>query len=137
MDTKQLFQLRPIDWRWFIASYCFLILFHLLPSFLITGSKNSFTDPLGFLLWLAGGAAIFCAVIGVWSRELTILEPGLASSLYAFTLLGGLKVQWMFGRDFRSTLWQVVFLLSMFVTGCLGAAFGEWLQLRKSRNQAA
>ncbi|HTY38806.1 MAG TPA: hypothetical protein VMH23_16925, partial [Bacteroidota bacterium] len=131
MDLKSLMQLRPFDWRWFIASYCFLILFHLLPSFLVTGSKSAFIEPFSFLSWLGGGSLIVCAVIGIWSKGVTILEPGLATVLYAFTIVGGLKPQWLFGRDFRATAWQIVLLLAMFVIGCIGAAFGEWLQHRK------
>jgi hypothetical protein len=137
MEFKSLMQLRPIDWRWLIVSYCFFVLFHLLPSFLITGSKSAFIEPFAFLAWLGAGTLIMCTVIGIWSKGITILEPGLASVLYAFTLIGGLKPQWLFGRDFRATAWQVVLLLSMFVIGCLGAAFGEWLQMRKEKNKVA
>jgi hypothetical protein len=133
METKELLRLRLIDWRWLLVSYCFLILFHLFPSFLITGWRNTYVGPVGFLSWLTIGTGIVCAVIGVWSRGITILEPGLASILYTFTLVGGLKPQWLFGRDFRSTAWQIVLLLSMFVVGCLGAALGEWLQMRKEK----
>ncbi|MCX6132772.1 MAG: hypothetical protein NTU47_03065 [Ignavibacteriales bacterium] len=136
METRQLFRLRPIDWRWIIVSYCFLVLFHLFPSFLITGWTNTYAGPVGFLSWLTIGMTIVCAVIGVWSRGITILEPGVASTLYAFTLIGGLQPQWMFGRGFRSTAWQIVLLLSMFVVGCLGAAFGGWLQMRKEKKRS-
>ncbi len=135
MENKQLFQLRPIDWQWFIVSYCFLVLFHLLPSFLITGSKNSFVAPIGFLVWLAVGTAAVCAVIAYWSKGITILEPGLASILYAFTVLGISKTQWLFGRGFRSVAEQALLLLSVFVIACCGAVFGEWVQLRKEKKQ--
>jgi hypothetical protein len=137
MDNKQLFQLRSIDWRWFIVSYCFLVLFHLAPSFLMGGSKNSFVDPFTFLLWIGIGTPIICAIIAWWSRGITILEPGLAVALYTFTLLGTLKPYWLFGRGYRSVAEQVLLLLSMFVVGCLGAAFGEWLQMRKEKKQVA
>jgi len=137
METKQLFQLRPIDWRWFIVSYCFLVLFHLAPSFLIGGSKNSFQELVSFLLWIGIGTPIVCAIIAWWSRGITILEPGLAAALYAFTLLGIVKPILIFGTGFRSVAEQVVLLLSMFVVGCLGAAFGEWLQMRKEKKQVA
>jgi len=154
METNQLFQLRPIDWRWIIVSYCFLVLFHLFPSFLLTGWTHSLMEPFGFLIWLALGTAIICAIIGFKSRGITILEPGLASILYAFTLFGTLKTQWFFGRSAfnlsgtlknqwifgphnRSLVEQVLVLLAAFVIGCFGAAFGEWLQMRKEKKQVA
>lgn len=136
MEIKELFQLRPIDWRWFIVSYCFLVLFHLLPSFLIAGSTFFVSEPFGFLLWLGAGTAIICAMIAFWSWEVTILEPGLASALYTFMLLGTLKTQWLFGRGFRSVAQQILLLLFVFVVGCLGAALGEWLQMRQKRTRA-
>ena len=134
MESRQLFQLRPIDWQWFIVSYCFLTLFHLLPLFLIAGSTNWFVEPFGFLVWLALGAAIVSAIIAFQSRGITILEPGLASILYTFTLLGTAKTQWLFGHGFRSVAEQALLLLAVFVIGCCGAIVGEWLQIRKEKN---
>jgi hypothetical protein len=137
MENRQLFRLRPIDWRWFIVSYCFLVLFHLFPSFLISRVSDTVDEPFGFTVWLGAGIVVVCAIIGYWSREITILEPGLASVLYTFTLLGTLKTLWLFGRGYRSVAGQALLLLSMFVVGCLGSALGEWIQMRKERSQAA
>ncbi len=132
METKEIFQLRPIDWRWLVVSYCFLVLFHLLPSFLVTDFLFTVDEPLRFLLWLAIGVAVLCAVIAFQSRGITVLEPALAAVFYAFTIVGTARIPWKYNRDFRLVTIYMLVLIGAFVVGCLGAAFGEWLQMRKS-----
>ena len=141
METKELFQLRRIDWRWIIVSYCFLVLFHLFPSFLTADFLFANDEPIALLLWLGIGIGVVCAVIAYQSRKITILEPGLAAVLYAFTIVGQARIpwkyniQWKYNSDFRFVALQILVLMAAFIVGCVGAAFGEWLQMRKERRR--
>jgi hypothetical protein len=133
METKEIFQLRPIDWKWLVVSFCFLVLFHLFVSFLATGFLFANDEPLIFLTWLMVGVGVICAVIGFQSKGITVLEPALASIIYALILLSIAKIPWKFDYDIRSVIARFLFLMGVFVVGCFGAAFGEWLQMRKER----
>jgi hypothetical protein len=133
METKEIFQLRSIDWKWLIVSFCFLVLFHLLPSFLATDFLFSIDEPFKFLIWLVLGICVISAIIGFYSRGITVLEPALASIIYALILLSQAKIPWKFDYDIRSVIARFVFLMAVFVVACFGAAFGEWLQMRRLR----
>ena len=146
MDNNQLFRLRPIDWRWFLVSFCFLVIFHLFPAYLMGAAivrlPFSMRSPsLGPPIWIGLGVFIVSAYVGFRSRGQTILEPGLASALYTLMLLAHSIISQNIEGQFDKyllvqSLFFVLVLLLAFLVGCAGAASGEWLQLRKEKTQA-
>lgn len=87
-----------VDWRWILAGYCYLVLFHLLPTVML-GSFAFPVSPVGGIgsvkavnvatVWLLFGVAVVAFVIGYRSRGFTILEPAISGVLYAFTTAAG------------------------------------------------
>ncbi len=87
-----------VDWRWILAGYCYLVLFHLLPTVML-GSFAVPVSPVGGVgslkaanvatIWLLFGVAVVAFVIGYRSRGFTILEPAISGVLYAFTTAAG------------------------------------------------
>jgi hypothetical protein len=148
MINLKTLRLPPVDWRWMIVTYCFLILFHLFPSFLISSGYvmsedlyfHGYSSMWPIFLWLGIGVLIITAYVGYHSRGVTMMEPGVASSLYVFTMLvttstlGVLPVKLRF--ILIVTLWLVLVLLMAFVLGFGGAAFGKWLNTRKQKQLA-
>lgn len=144
MSNIETFHLEPIDWRWMIVTYCFLVLFHFLPLQLIMDPLPVFYSMRGATLvdpFLYGlGIIIVSAYVGMKSTRITILEPAIASVFYIFTE-SIRRVEFSAlpdrARDLVSLgMWLALILLIAFLLGCGGAAFGEWLQLRKSKNLA-
>jgi hypothetical protein len=141
-QTKGSFSL---DWRWIVAGYCYLILFHLLPTYLIGGSSGFFLvlhlpgeggigsslEPLDVgMIWLLAGIAIVAFVVGWKSRGFTILEPALSGALYALTTalafheLASARV-----RD-RAVLAIVFWVLIVVILSAASAWMGEAVQQR-------
>jgi hypothetical protein len=60
MNDTRTFRLTKIDWRWLVVTYCFLVIFHLLPT-LLDLTLWQFLISLGiwrFILWTGGGREI-------------------------------------------------------------------------------
>ncbi len=137
-----------LDWRWLIVTYCFLILFHLVPSFLLRSWSVGFSDArflvsrgsvlivLLAILWVVGGIGSVCAFTAFRSRGFTIFEPGLAAAAYAYTFLLGIKSISQTSWHFSSATYIAAMLVAAFVVGFAGAAVGEWLQMRKYPNKS-
>lgn len=149
MNENRLFQLRPLDIRWLVLSYCLLILFHLFPSFVVAGGTSSNTEIFlrtfhtpselwPMVVWMVVGIFAVACYVGFRSQPITIVEPGLASVFYLGTLLltmtnfGQVDTVRLF---IFLALWIVLLHLLAFLIGCCGAAFGEWLQMRKEKKQ--
>lgn len=145
MDTNQRSRAAKIDWSWLIVTYCFLVIFHLFPLYLIGLPVHVPQSMQGSMLFdpiiLGLGVLFVSAYIGMKSKGITILEPGIASSLYVLTVLVRrveLSALPDRARDIGYlTLWLMLVLLLAFLLGCGGAAFGEWLQMRKQKKQMA
>lgn len=142
-QTKNSFSL---DWRWIVAGYCYLVMFHLLPTYLMSGLTGVIVGPhaLGaisggsalnpsdvMMIWLLGGVAVVAFVVGWKSRGFTIIEPAISGALYAVTSalafheLASVRV-----RD-RATL-AIVFWLLIVVILCTASAWvGEELKKRR------
>lgn len=60
MTDTRTFHLTKIDWRWLIVTYCFLVLFHLLPSLLASDFWQFFIlkGIWRFVLWAGCGILI-------------------------------------------------------------------------------
>ena len=140
MDNNQTFRITSIDWRWLVVTYCFLVMFHLFPSSLVSGMSFFSVAHYGYdavawpiLTWVAVGIVVVCAYVGFRSTGITLWEAGIASTLYVATLFFVLSKEWpsSFYNRILITPWLVLFLILVFLTGLGGAAFGKWLQLRK------
>jgi len=140
MNDTRTFHLTKINWRWQVVTYCFLVLFHLLPSLLASGLEQFFllNGAWRFILWAGGGIVLVSAYVGRRSTGITILEPGIASMLYMATLIPAVSnIRYINASGYRIVGLLVALLLIAFLVGCFGAAAGEWLQARKERRQEA
>lgn len=118
-----------IDWKWVGIGYCFFVVFHLLPSYLIMGFPFD-RDFAGFGIWLFVGLAIIAFYIGYRSRGITILEPTISAILYDITLL--LEFNKFWGRSVSHS-WGTIYVWGI-LTLTLGiscAWLGEIVQSRK------
>jgi hypothetical protein len=134
-DTPTL-RLMKIDWRWLVVTYCFLVLFHLLPSLLdLTLWQFLLSQVMWrFAFWTGGGIALVSAYIGYRSTGITIVEPGIASMLYMATLILTMsKIRDIHATGYRLIGLLVALHLIAFLVGCFGAAVGKWIQSRRER----
>jgi hypothetical protein len=140
MNNDQTFRLSSFNWRWLVVTYCFLVLFHLLPSSLVSGLTLFAIQHLvvPIFAWLGVGIFAVCAYVGYRSTVITLGEAGIASMLYVATLFIVLSKEWPPSFHYRvlNTIWLAPFLIVVFLAGLGGAAFGKWLQLRKQKKQA-
>jgi hypothetical protein len=140
MNNTSVVRLRPTSWKWLVVTYCFLILFHCFPSSLMSGMNLIFTffPPFSITLWLGIGIVSVSAYVGFRSLGATIVEPGIASVFYVASLFFLLPDVWPRAFYYRviTTPWLAAFLILVFLAGCLGAALGGWLQLRREKRQA-
>jgi hypothetical protein len=134
MNDNQKFRITSISWRWLVVAYCFLVLFHLFPSILVSGMiLFEQRSLLPILAWLGVGIIAVCTYVAYRSVGITLGEAGIAPMLYFVTLLFVLPQAWPPSFHYRilATPWIVPFLLVIALAGLGGAAFGKWLQLRK------
>ena len=146
-QTKGSFSL---DWRWIVAGYCYLILFHLLPTYLIGGSSGFFLvlrlpgeggissslEPFDVgMIWLFAGVAVVAFIVGWKSKGFTILEPALSGALYALTTALALH-QFASARvRDREVLAVVFWMLIVVILSAASAWMGEAIQQRKLRKK--
>jgi hypothetical protein len=136
MNDTQTLRLTKIDWRWLVVTYCFLVLFHLLPSLLASSLQQFFLSngTWRFILWAGGGIALVSAYVGRRSTGITILEPGIAAMLYMATLIPtASNIHDINATGSRLIGLLVALHLIAFLVGCFGAAAGEWLQVRNEK----
>jgi hypothetical protein len=122
-------QISKIDWKWVGIGYCFFVVFHLLPSYIINGfDMHMDTADRGF--WLFVGLAVIAFYIGYKSRGVTILEPAISALLYDMTLL--LEFRNLWGR-IVSHSWGIIYVWGIltFVLAICSAWLGELFQARK------
>jgi hypothetical protein len=136
-DTRTL-RLTKIDWRWLVVTYCFLVLFHLLPSLLELSLWQLLLSYKiwPFAVWAGVGIALVSAYAGYRSNGITILEPGIASMLYMATLILTMsKIRDILATGYRLIGLLVALILIAFLVGCFGAAAGNWLKTRREREK--
>ncbi len=139
-ERKHLWAFRPIDWKWVGMGYCFFVVFHMLPSYFITGVATISWSRMEFLpgLWLFVGLAYVGFLVGYRSHGVTIAEPGISSLLYALTLL--FYMGEYTGQDIsaRTIGFAYVTIVAIFVTAVVSAWLGEKAQERmEQRNVKA
>jgi hypothetical protein len=138
MNDTQTLRLTRIDWRWLVVTYCFLVLFHLLPS-LLEATLWQFIGSFGiwrFAVWAGCGIALISAYVGYRSTGITILEPGIAAMLYMATVIPTMsKIRYIPATGYRLIGLLVALHLIAFLVGCFGAAAGNWLKTRRERKE--
>ena len=131
-----------LDWRWVVAAYAYLVLFHMLPTYLLSGlaTITFFNSPAssgwGFkeadvaTLWLLAGIAVVAFVVGLRSKGFTILEPAVAGVLYAITTTLGFRTFATANVRGRVVLVAVFWLLIVVILSVASAWIGEAVQRR-------
>jgi hypothetical protein len=130
------------SWRWIVATYCYLVLFHLLPTFLMGGlilphlstpggSRVHAIDPAS--VWLILGVAVVAFVVGYRSKGFTIIEPAIAGVLYAFTTAAGFRHVFTVNVHDRAALAALFWLLIVVILTVASAWVGEVVQQRRSK----
>ena len=136
MNDMQTLRLTKIDWRWLVVTYCFFVLFHLLPTLLELTLWQFFLslEIWQFVLWTGGGVALISAYVGYRSSGVTILEPGIAAMFYMATLIAIMsKIRYIHATSYRLIGLLVALHLITFLIGCFGAAIGNWMKTRRER----
>ncbi len=85
------------DWKWVGVSYCFFVVFHLLPSIIMVGLFRSGMGigwNVGTLVWMFFGLALVGGYVGYKSAGVTIVEPVISSLAYVVTLMVSLRFAW-------------------------------------------
>ncbi len=122
-----------IDWQWVETGFCLFVIFHLLPTFLVTSSLPSRDlSKLTVALWTFVALAPIGCYIGYRSTGVTILEPGLASLLYTVVLLFGLLKLQSTAPTFATLTNSLLWMLAAFLVAVVSAWVGEKIQTRKA-----
>ena len=129
MNGKWSLHISKIDWKWVGIGYCFFVVFHLLPSYVISGF-NMQMDIAAQGLWLFIGLAVIAFYIGYRSRGVTILEPAISAFLYDITLLLEFHNFWGRAVSHSYGIIYVWGILTLVLTIC-SAWLGEVFQARK------
>jgi hypothetical protein len=136
-QTKKTFS---FDWRWVVAAYCYLVLFHLFPACLMNGFTIRFAwfshgggldESALAIVWLLGGVGVVAFVVGWRSKGITIFEPIVAGALYGITMAVGFqRLVSSYVRE-RRVLGVVFWLLMIVIVSASCAWIGEAYQRRQ------
>jgi hypothetical protein len=126
-----------LDWRWIGVGYCFYVVFHLLPSYLLLGFGRLGDVPaLAKIIWLFFGLALIGFYIGYSSRGVTIWEPAIAAVLYDLTLM--LEFSDFWGRSVQNSLGIFfIWIIATLVITIASAWEGEMVQVWKESKAKA
>ncbi len=127
------------DLRWVIVSYCWLVLFHMFPTFLIGGLRPfqaGASDP-ATIVWMLFGLVLVSMFIGYRSRGFTVLEPAVAGFAYAITMSLGFDRFIATTVPSEKTLAIVFWALLSFVLCVVSSWIGELVQEWGKRRAAA
>ncbi len=139
MDEQRKFSF-SIDWRWVVAGYCYLVLFHLFPTYLMNGFsvRHLFIPPEGTIneaslatIWLMGGVGVVAFIVGWKSRGMTILEPAFSGTLYGITMAAGYRTLITSFVHDRPLLTLIFWILMVMITSATCAWIGEAVQSRQ------
>ncbi|MDP3685088.1 MAG: hypothetical protein Q8S01_14265 [Ignavibacteria bacterium] len=124
-----------IDWRWVGAGFCLLVIYHLLPSILISGFLvHGYLSLFG---WMFIGIIILSFYFGYKSSGVTIIEPGIAAVLYSLLFIYSSKGMLYKTMDWNASplLFYLLFFGVSFVFATLSAWFGERFQALKKEKE--
>lgn len=124
------------DWKWVGVSYCFFVVFHMLPTVLMTGMFRSGMGlgwNIGTVIWMFFGLTLIGGYVGYKSAGVTILEPAISSVAYIVTLIACMQFVWGLPFDLKSTAASGAVILAGTAIVLVSAWIGEILQSRKQR----
>lgn len=136
MSNNQNLNVIQLDWRWLVVTYCFLVLFHLLPSLLMSSLWQFFFGKgiWRFSIWAWSGMVIVAAYIGYRSTTIAVLASGVASMLYMATLIPTMSdIRGVHASGARIIGLLVALHLISFLFGCLGAVIGLLIRRKTER----
>jgi len=129
---------RP-DWRWIIASYSYLVLFHLLPTFLLGGIQgmSGRGGEIIAVVWLFFGMLLISIIIGYRSTGFTVLEPAIAGFLYSLTMSMGfdkiLATNVVASKGLAILFWAMLSFLICVVGAWMGELIQDWGKVRQQK----
>lgn len=133
-----------LDSRWVLVAYCFLVVFVLLPTFLVTPLVVTVTEGNygKVVVWLLTGVACISFMVGVLSRRFTVVEAGVATFLFLVTLI--FELDWGRTSVWGSHLPLSVRPLAELIMWAMWSIFlaiacamvGRWVRLRLRRQAA-
>ena len=125
------------DWRWVLVSYCWLVLFHMFPTFLLGGLRafrSTGADPTP-LVWFLFGLVLVSMVIGYRSKGFTVLEPAIAGFFYALTVSVGFDrfIGTLVPSDkpLAIAFWALLSFVLCVVGSWIGELIQDWGQRRR------
>ena len=132
------------DWRWIIAGYCYLVLFHLLPTYMLGGYihpispgpdsfRHYYNGPDAATVWMLFGVVVVSFVVAYRSRGFTVFEPAVAGVLYAFTTAAGFREIFSSTVRGREVLAALFWMLIVVILTTISAWMGEIVQARRER----
>ena len=133
-ETTSSFKVSSIDWKWVGIGYCFFIVFHLLPTYVLSGFALQ-SDAIAGGIWLFFGLAVIAFYIGYKSRGVTIIEPAISALLYDATLLFEFHSLWGRSPSHSPGLF-IEWALITLVVAVAAAWLGELFQARKNAKTA-
>jgi hypothetical protein len=133
MAQKISLDLTKIDWPWVGVGFCFYVVFHLLPTYLLAGMGATKYGNTSFGVWLFAGLAFIGLYIGYRSRGVTIIEPGIAALAYVVVLFLSGQQSWGITFGFSQFLEALGSMIAAFVVAIGSAFVGELLQQRKEK----
>jgi hypothetical protein len=127
---------KKIDWQWVWISYCFLVVLHLLPTYILLGiTRTGIKIGIDWSPWMFVGLAVIGWYVGYKSAGVTILEPAVAAVAYVLTIAMEFGEIW--GRSAsRSMMTVLVWMILSFVIVFVSAWVGEIWQQRKEKAAA-
>jgi hypothetical protein len=138
MNDNQRINVMQLNWRWLVVTYCFLVLFHLMPSLLMSSLWQVFFGKgiWVFSIWAWGGMALVGAYVAYRATSMTIIGSGVASILYMATVIPTMSdLKYIPASGARYVGLVVALHLIAFLFGCLGGAIGEWFKWQNGRRK--
>ncbi|MBI3195256.1 MAG: hypothetical protein HYZ34_12450 [Ignavibacteriae bacterium] len=119
------------DWRWLGIGFCFLVVFHLLPSFLI--GVLTVRNELMMYLWLFSGFSLVSGYIGYRTQGESLLESAFASTIYlmllSYALPGILKT-----KGEITVVFVLIGIACVFVISAMSVYVGNVLRRKQQTN---
>lgn len=127
-----------LSWKWTIVSFCFLVLFHLVPTYLIVSPGLMFRDWqfIEVVAWIGMGIAPVSIYVGMRSHNPRILEPAIAAIVYCLSMGWFLRAQDGAPNSIFQTRYVVAMTVVAFVVGFASAGFTAILRMRKEAKAA-
>jgi len=134
-----------LDSRWILVAYCFLVIFVLLPTFLVAPLVVTVTEGNygKIVVWLLTGVGCISFLVGALSRRLTVAEPAIATFLFLVTLI--FELDWgrtsIWGSHLPLSVRPLAELImwamwSMFLA-LMSAMLGRWVRLKLRRTRVS